>query len=214
MARTLLCESARAMDEATMLAHDAIRSTTTSAPARAPVHEPTDAELVALAVRDCPRGRAAYGQLIARHMPSILRHLSGVLRNASDAQDATQETFTRAYLALRRCPPTRHVGAWLHTVATRVAYNHLRAESTRRRYHERAQLGTCDATGGERQQYVQRLLEPLHPAEREVLILRHVEEWSVEEIASHLGVSISAAKMRLLRARRSLLARHGELTAN
>ncbi len=179
----------------------------------APAPGPTDFELVALASTDTREGQMAYGTLVARHRPALVRHLTHVLRNESDAQDAAQETFARAHAALRRCPPDRNVAAWLRMVATRVAYNYTRAENTRRRYHDRVETGGEDGDRDERRQYVQRLLETLHPAEQEVLILRHVEEWSVEEIAKHLGIGVSATKMRLLRARKSMLARHGELAS-
>lgn len=173
-----------------------------------------DFELVALALGDDAEGRRAFGQLVERHRPWLLRHLERLLRNQGDAQDVAQETFARAFVALRRHPPDRDFGAWLRVMATRLAYNHMRDARTRRSYHERVPLGLHDAEASDRRIDVERLLEILQPHEQRLLLLRYVAGASVDEISEELGIGRSAAKMRIARARRALLSRHDRLEAS
>jgi RNA polymerase sigma-70 factor (ECF subfamily) len=174
--------------------------------------DPDDLQLVALARTDTPAAALAFTELVRRHRPWLVRHLTRLLRNEGDAQDLAQEAFARAHAAIRRRPPDRSFSAWLRVLSTRIAHNHRRDEQTRSRYHARLPGRELDGRDSEHaEQFVRRLLETLRFEERQVLVLRYLEDWSIEEIGAHLGIGSSAAKMRLLRARRALSLRHLQL---
>ncbi len=165
---------------------------------------PPDDELVALAATGGRPGRRAFDALVERHMAWLVRTVDYLLGNRSDAEDVAQDAFVRAYAAIARCP-TDGFRPWLRVIATRLAYNHRRASGTRQSYHDRfrdvAQRGRSLVDQFDEDDLIEAALGSISYPYREILILRHVEEMSVAEISDALGIGVSAAKMRLLRAR-------------
>lgn len=150
--------------------------------------------------------RRAFSELVTRHSPWLLGLLTRLLGSRSDAEDVAQETFVRAYLALDRFDVHEPLPPWLRVIATRLAYNRIRSSSTRTRYGDAFQA-MREATAQPRADPVatrdslHKALAQLSYPFREVLVLHHLEGLSVKEIAATLGIGLSAAKMRLKRAR-------------
>lgn len=172
-----------------------------------PLAEAGDAELVEVARRRDATGRAAFSELASRHQQWLVRLLHYyTLRDRHSAEDIAQEALVRAFLALDRCPRGDGFRAWLRTIATRLAFNHQRDSKTRRRYHD-AFAGDASPVAQdphrarESREVIEHVLSRLSYPFREILVLRHVEDLSVKEIAAHLDIGVSAAKMRLARAR-------------
>lgn len=147
----------------------------------------------------------AFGLLVRRHQDRLVRFVSYLLASQSDADDVAQEAFTRAYLALESCPEVQNFHAWMRKIAVRVAYNHRRGRKRRRRVidglRDSDRPPSADLSGVEHRELIDKVLAQLEYPEREILVLRHVEELSVQEIAAMLDLGVSAAKMRLMRAR-------------
>lgn len=122
------------------------------------------------------------------------------------AQELTQDTFLRAYRALSKGECWDNPRAWLYRVASRLATDDYR----RRKLLQWLPLRVADASGhdgasvearvGERLA-VQEALKTLPPKYRVPLVLYVYEEWTVAQVAETLGLSVSAVKMRLSRAR-------------
>lgn len=171
---------------------------------------PADAELVAVARQEGAEGRNAFGRLVERHHSRIIRLVRFLLAGSSDADDVAQEVFVRAYLALGQYTERGDFGAWLRVIATRVAFNHRRNEATRRRYQDMIQpRASIPPNVAEHDAVTHALAQLPYPA-REVLILRYVEEMSIDEISHMLELGTSATKMRLYRAREQLRDVFGE----
>jgi len=116
----------------------------------------------------------------------------------------TQETFLRAYRAQVRGEQWDNPRAWLYRVASRLATDDYR----RRRLLEWLPLWSTEPDTASRVEAataerlaVQSALEALPPRYRVPLVLYVYEERTVAEIAATLGLSASAVKMRLSRAR-------------
>lgn len=120
-------------------------------------------------------------------------HLVG---DRTTAEDLAQEVFLRLY----RRPPDdlQAVGAWLHRVATRVAYDYTRKKSQQRRIQQREfEIGTAFASepssewlvlrNAEREAVV-RALQQLVERDRQVLLLRY-SGYSYAEIAEIVGIN-------------------------
>jgi RNA polymerase sigma-70 factor (ECF subfamily) len=125
------------------------------------------------------------------------------------AQELTQETFLRAYKALVKGECWDNPRAWLYRVASRLATDDYR----RRRLLQWLPLLAADGHRPGRNDVedvtvermaVQSALLALPPKYRVPLVLYVCEECSVAEVAETLGLSISAVKMRLSRAREML----------
>lgn len=119
------------------------------------------------------------------------------------AEDATQEAMTRAHAGWGRVSRLDRPDLWVIRVATRIAI-----DGWRRR---RRETGLEDQPSPETNAEIQRLwvrwgLEQLTPAERVLLILRHRDGLSVEEVAALQGKSPITIAIYLKRARRRLRA--------
>lgn len=122
------------------------------------------------------------------------------------AQDLTQETFLRAYRALLKGERWDKPRAWLYRVASRLATDDYR----RRRLLQWLPLwdadgsnsqGQCIETQTAERLAVQSALKMLPPKYRVPLVLYVYEGYPVAKVAEILGLSVSAVKMRLSRAR-------------
>jgi RNA polymerase sigma-70 factor (ECF subfamily) len=169
------------------------------------------AELVA-AARD--GSREAFDELVrvtSRDTYTLAFRLVG---NEEDARDVVQETYLRAYKGIGKFRGDAQFSTWLYRITANCANTHL----TRRRRHRHDELtdeSPLADTNAERdpQQAVvasslrDRLtgaLDDLPPKLRAVVVLRDVYDLPHEAIAAELGISETAAKVRLHRARRQL----------
>lgn len=144
------------------------------------------------------------------------------LSNAAEAQDAVQETFLRVYTHLPRYDGRFKFTTWLYRIATNVCIDRLRkrravasldadaadADDHGQDWHER--LASPDLTPEERLlqsetcNEVQRALGDLPPAYQTVIILRYIQELSLQEISDILHVPITTVKTRIHRGREAL----------
>ena len=175
-------------------------------------------------VRRCLAGdEKAYRELIERHQAQVYSLALRMVRRAEDAEDLAQETFVRMFRALSRYDPTRPFTAWLFTIATRLCIDHIRRRKvgvislTRREQdsEEEYQIEVEDpgllpdevATHAEEERRVADLIESLPAHYRIVVILRHLQDLSYEEIAEALHLPLGTVKARIHRARALLKAR-------
>ncbi|MCI3923788.1 sigma-70 family RNA polymerase sigma factor [Paenibacillus sp. TRM 82003] len=158
-----------------------------------------------------------YRSLFYTHCPSVHRKLSALLRDEAAAEDLAQEVFLRLY----RHPPERPeaVGAWLHRVLTRLAYDAIDRSRRERRLLEKqgrellAEEGRANAVDDELQRRLTReevraWLEALPERDRQVLLLRY-SGFSYAEIAERLQVHPPLVSSLVLRARTKLKRRAG-----
>ena len=155
---------------------------------------------------------AAFTPIVERHQTAVYHLCYRMLGNASEAEDAAQEAFVRAYSQLDRYDPARPFKTWLFAIASHYCIDRLR----RRRWQwlsiddEMLPLRTAApgpedlALRHERQDEVAAWLALLPPKDRRAIVLHYWGGLSYAEIASVLGASVSAVKSRLHRARVTL----------
>ncbi len=161
-------------------------------------------ELVHAAKAGGEAGREAYSELVRRHQAWLVRLVSQLMRIApTEAEDLAQEAFVRTYAGIGRLPEDVSFRGWIRVVAMRLAFNARRNRQTRDRLNDTlpppAPGPSGDAVAD--REAIDRVLAELSYPYREILLLRFVEELSIEEIARSLDIGLSAAKMRLKRAR-------------
>ena len=136
------------------------------------------------------------------------------------AEDATQQTFVKAWRSAASFDPSRELGPWLATIARRTAIDVHRQEARRRA--ERlsdmtagTEPSVVSLPPGVERAYdvwaVREAIASLPPEEQDVVRLQHVEELSHGEIAERLAVPVGTVKSRSFRAHRRLAARLGHL---
>jgi len=155
----------------------------------------------------------AFAQLVEHYQRPVYNLCYRMLGDPLDAEDAAQETFWRAYQALKRYDPQRSFITWLLSIAA----HHCIDRQRRRRLPEVpvellpeesvpdfAPTPEKAVTAALEDQHLHSLLAALPEMDRAALILRYWHEYSDEEIGQMLNVSASAVKSRLFRARRQL----------
>ena len=176
-----------------------------------------DAALVDAAGRRDPE---AFKELVSRYGPRIFRLAQNITRNREDAEEVSQDTFTRAFLHVDTFRGDSSFSTWL----TRIAINQSLMKLRTRRLGElhfgrpatsedspfSAEVADDSPTPEQRysqkelQHILARAMDELPLTFREVLHLREVEERSTGETARILGLSIAAVKSRALRGRLKL----------
>jgi RNA polymerase sigma-70 factor (ECF subfamily) len=163
----------------------------------------TDASLVR---RVLEGDTAAFTTLVDRHAAACTRFATRMLGNREDAEDATQETFLRAYRSLGRYEERQTFRTWLF----QILVNRCRTAAVRRQRRQRMFLLDDNAVASasvrpaadasDLRAELQRAIETLDADQREAFLLKHVEQLSYDEMAAATGVGVSALKMRVKRA--------------
>lgn len=162
----------------------------------------TDQQLL----RDYARGTdAAFAELTRRHLNlvySVARRYVG----ESDAEDMTQAVF--ALMAAKSDVLVHHVSlaGWLHDATRYCCQNHIRLTQRRRKYESEAAMHhqlKCKEISAQTQQDLREILDEaiarLNITEREAVLLRYLENNSIEETAQTLKISTDAAAKRAVR---------------
>ena len=148
---------------------------------------------------------AAFELLFRQFQPDVYRWLVRLVRDPAAAEDLTVEVFWRIYRARARFDPARSFGAWARVIASNAAVDHLRR--TRRTLSESMPAPGREAPStGARDLHlrVERAFVQLPPKLRVAAELALVGEWPHGEIAEALGISRTAVKFRVIRARKLL----------
>ena len=162
--------------------------------------------------------RELYHQLIQPYELSVYRMAMSFVKNETEAEDVAQEAFLKAFRDLANFRGESKFSTWLISITLNEARRRLRRQSTVRMesLDEPAEEGAkvspallrdwreIPSESLERREVralLQKAIEELSPIYREVLVLRDIEELSVEETAGALAISISSVKVRLHRAR-------------
>jgi RNA polymerase sigma-70 factor, ECF subfamily len=181
---------------------------------RVPVVTGDDAEVL----KACREGdERAYRTIVERYQRQVFSLAMRMVRSAEDAEDLTQETFVRMFKAIDRYDPTRSFPAWLMTIASRLCIDHIRRRKVRPVPLVREDAGTHEeqvidvedpgptpdviTSHREEERQAQSLIDSLPPHYRIVVMLRHQQDLSYEEVAEALSLPIGTVKARIHRAR-------------
>jgi len=155
----------------------------------------------------------AFTCLVEFYQKPVYNMCYRMLGNAEDAEDAAQETFMRAYKAIRRYDNKRPFSTWLLSIAAHYCIDQIR----RRRFpivsvEELPYPDLPEPSPGlevilsrkEEQRQVRALLNVLEPLDRAAVVFYYWYDYSYDEICESLSLSLSAVKSRLHRARRAM----------
>ncbi len=155
----------------------------------------------------------AFAKLVEQYQRPVYNLCYRMLGDGYEAEDAAQETFLRAYRAIHRYDNSRPFATWLLSIASHYCIDLIRRRRMRlvpiddlpgEAIPDPQLLPEAAVRQGEEQKQVQELLKELNPTDRSAVILYYWYEYSYEEIAAALSITVSAVKSRLHRARRTL----------
>jgi RNA polymerase sigma-70 factor (ECF subfamily) len=175
----------------------------------------------ALVARAKAGDASAFSELVQHYDRRVFRMAKQITQNDDDAEDVLQEAFLKAYTHLDDFQGNSKFYTWI----VRIAVNEALMKLRKRRSDRSVPLDEPIDTGEdevpreiavwednpeetysreELAELLDQAVQSLKPAYRTVFVLRDIEEMSIEETAEALGLSISAVKSRLLRARLQL----------
>ena len=163
----------------------------------------TDSALVRAALNGDDR---AFTTLVDRHAPACLRFARRMLGEMADAEDAAQETFLRAFNALRSYDASTPFRTWLFAILVNRCRTSLlrRSRRERRIVSEAIQVDRAasddQARAFEFREEIAWALGALPAEQREAFLLKHVEDLSYDEMVVVTGAGASALRMRVKRA--------------
>lgn len=156
----------------------------------------------------------AFTQIVEAFQIPVFNLCYRMIGDGKEAEDAAQESFLRAHLAISKYDSERPFGTWLLSIAAHFCIDQQRKrklpvidideyleETAPDRKTPNPESVTIEKEG---QAQIQKILLTLPDLDRAAIILRYWQEFSEEEICQTLDLSISAVKSRLHRARRKL----------
>jgi RNA polymerase sigma-70 factor, ECF subfamily len=159
----------------------------------------------------------AFEELIRRHQQRVFALVGGILRRREDVEDVAQQIFLKAFLSLKRFDQRSAFSTWLYKISVNECWDYLRKKKVRPLVYEsdlsEEQVSRLDgivsrdcppagpSERAETRELLERLLEKLPDQDRQLLLLKEVEGFSVEELAEILALNVNTVKVRLFRAR-------------
>ncbi len=157
--------------------------------------------------------RGAFSELVRAHQDEVYTLALRLVRDREVAADVSQEAFVRAWRAIPRFRADARFSTWMHRITVNTAFSH----QARLRRHRTAPLdglhidpeaaGIGPERAGESASVrpkIEAALGELSQSLSSVVVLKDVYDWSHADIAEHLGISVTAAKVRLHRGRKAL----------
>jgi RNA polymerase sigma-70 factor, ECF subfamily len=176
-----------------------------------PTHADTSLDDAAVIARVLRGDKQQFALLVARYQTGLYRHAVSMVLDHDVASDMVQETLVRAYTRLSTCRDHDRFRAWIFQMLRNRCLDHLKDVRRRNVSLDRAldvpdpaeepvlQMERARLRGE-----ISKALEQLPDAQREAFLMHYVEELPYETMADLLGASVSALKMRVLRARDTL----------
>jgi len=166
-------------------------------------------------VREALAGnKQAFNRLVEAYQRPVFNLAYRMLGNPDEAEDAAQETFLRAYGRLTQYDNSHKFSTWILSIANHHCIDRLRKRRmTYVSIDDNPVLENLQQDGPEPEQSLlgseesvelQTLINKLEPDYRTPLILRYWEDYSYEDIAAAMNLTVSAVKSRLFRARKQM----------
>ncbi|WP_245958122.1 RNA polymerase sigma factor [Roseimicrobium gellanilyticum] len=160
----------------------------------------------------------AFEQLVELHQRAVIGTVARMLNNVDDAHDVAQQVFVRVWRSAPRYEPSAKFTTWLFTIMRNLVFNEMRRRSRKRevsmdeqqedshREHADSPRHHPDTTvaQSELEEAIDRAIQTLPEKQRLAVTLRRDLDMPYEEICEILGMSLSAVKSLLFRARNDL----------
>src|SRR6516225_8681921 len=173
-----------------------------------------DRELVRLSQNGV---EAAFEELVRRHQQRVFALVAGILHRPDDVEDVAQQVFLKAYLGIKRFDQRAAFSTWLYKIAVNECWDYLRKRKVRPLVYEadlsEEQVSRLDgivsssrppegpSARAEIREIIERMLSALSEQDRQLLVLKEIEGFSVQELAEILNLNVNTVKVRLFRAR-------------
>jgi RNA polymerase sigma-70 factor (ECF subfamily) len=148
-----------------------------------------------------------FDDFYAASFTRVAGQVFALIGDHDEAQECVQEAFVRAWAHRRRLERAQHPESWVRTTAYRLAVSRWRRTTLGRRPADRAVATPARAApASEDHVALVAALRQLPESQRRVLVLHHVCDLPVRDVAAEIGVPVGTVKARLARGRAALAA--------
>jgi len=157
---------------------------------------------------------AAFARLVEKHQNAVVGTVAKMLGSPTDAEDIAQQVFVRIWKSAKRYKPKAKFTTYLFTITRNLVFNESRRRKIRKQVSLEEQgeewgaqyVDDSDAPDeeylkSELMKAVDRAITKLPEKQRMAVVLRRYENMPYDDIAKVLGLSVSAVKSQLFRAR-------------
>lgn len=156
----------------------------------------------------CKRGESgAFDELVRTTHRAVYSLVFRIVGNPDDAADVTQDVYLRVWRGMRGFRGDANAATWLYRIAANTALTFLRRRNRGgpTEQIEDVEVPVPDGTAQrDDAAMLEKALSVLPVQQRAVVVLKDIYGWSCEEIASEMGTTEGAIKVRLFRARQRL----------
>jgi RNA polymerase sigma-70 factor (ECF subfamily) len=184
----------------------------------------SDEALVELTLKRLGKDQRPFEELYRRHQAMVWRICQRFMGSPRDAEEVMQETFFRAYRNLAKFQGRSSFKTWIYRIAVNTNHNALKKRmkllergATPLEEFSEVLPGSINPEKQllilEQRSQLAAAFERLKGADMEILRLREIEGLRYTEIAKELGIKLSTAKMRVIRARVALQEAYRQIDA-
>jgi RNA polymerase sigma-70 factor (ECF subfamily) len=160
-------------------------------------------------IRRAQAGDPRAFELLVDEYQGVLYHLAlRMTGNSEDARDLTQNVFLKVWRNLGRYDASYRFYSWIYRIALNESLNFVQRRKRHDELDERIPADTptpaAGAQAADRERLIQEAMQDLTPEYRQVIVLRHFQNLSYEEIAQMIGIPEKTVKSRLFTARQRL----------
>ena len=158
------------------------------------------------AIRRCREGEVeAFQHLVHKYQRRALAHARALTGNDADAADAAQSAFLDAFRNLRRFDETREFYPWFYVLLRNRCFKQVRPQD-RPGAHEPVEPAAPAVNSPEALYDLRTALDQLPSGDRELIVLKHLDGWTYDELAERLKIPRGTVMSRLFHARQRLKA--------
>ncbi len=164
---------------------------------------------------------AAFREIVERYQSKVFSIIHGIVRQRNDVEDIAQQVFAKVFLSLRSFDFRSSLITWIYKITVNECFDYLRKRKVRKLVYE-SDLSEDEVRRVEnsepvidrqqpqdaklaRRDYLLKLLARVSEEERNLLMMKEVEGYSVEELAQMTGMNENTIKVKLFRARQKLV---------
>ncbi len=151
----------------------------------------------------CQGQSAALARIHQRHSRRLLSYCAYVLGDTGAAQEVVQETFLRLLTQNGQLTIQSRLQDWLFICARNLCFGRLRAAKSQARLGELIE-SPAPGIDAESKRFIEEVLGRLEPEERDLILLRELQQFSIDEISAMLAISAEAVRVRLHRIRKKV----------
>jgi RNA polymerase sigma-70 factor, ECF subfamily len=165
--------------------------------------------------------QAAFREIVERYQSKVFSIIHGIVRQRNDVEDIAQQVFAKVYFSIRNFDFRSSLITWIYKITVNECFDYLRKKKVRKLVYESdmsedevrrvenseplPERAVRADTSLARRDYIVKLMDRVSEEERNLLILKEVEGYSVEELAHMLQMNENTIKVKLFRARQKLV---------